>query len=128
MILAISHGYTSWSKSLKHYKHLETFVPKWNVNLFPLSCWLYVMITRENVLGGFFTFCSKVGITHELTQAYIPSHNGVLEQKNCMFLEKAHLRVVDAQTPRFLWVHAVNIANYITNWSPTRANNGMTLY
>ncbi len=82
----------------------------------------------EHVLRYFFTFCTKVGITHELTQAYIPSHNGVLEQKNRTLFEKAHLMVLDAQTPRFLWANVVNIANYIINQSPTRANNGMTMY
>jgi hypothetical protein len=82
----------------------------------------------EYVLRDFFTFCTKVGITHELTQAYIPSHNGVLEQKNRTHLKKAHLMVFDAQTLRFLWANVVNIANYITNRSPTRANNWMTMY
>lgn len=45
----------------------------------------------EYVLGDFFTFCTKVGISHELTQAYTPNHNGILEQNNRTFLEKAHL-------------------------------------
>jgi hypothetical protein len=57
---------------------------------------------RKYVLGDFFTFCTKIGITHELTQAYTPSHNGVSEQKNHTFFKKAHLMVVDAQTLRFL--------------------------
>jgi hypothetical protein len=45
----------------------------------------------EYVLGDFFTFCIKVSITHELTQVYTPSHNGISKQKNRTFLEKAHL-------------------------------------
>jgi transposase InsO family protein len=57
----------------------------------------------EYVLGDFFTFCIKVSITHELIQAYTLGHNGVSEQKNRTFIEKAHLMVVDAQTPRFFF-------------------------
>jgi hypothetical protein len=89
---------------------------------------LYSDHRGEYVLGDFFIFCTKVSITHELTQAYTPSHNGVSEQKNHTFLEKVHLMVVDAQTLKFPWVNVVNTINYITNQSPTRANNGMTSY
>jgi hypothetical protein len=62
-----------------------------------------------------FTFCTETGITHELTQAYTPSHNEILEKKKCKLLEKAHVVVVDAQTPRFLKVDAINTTNYLTN-------------
>jgi len=44
----------------------------------------------------FLTFCTEVNITHELIQAYTPSHNGVLERKNCTFFDKVRLMVVDA--------------------------------
>jgi histone deacetylase 1/2 len=48
------------------------------------------------VSRDFLTFSTKVGITHELIQAYTPSHNEVSKCKNCTFFEKVHLMVVDA--------------------------------
>jgi hypothetical protein len=51
-----------------------------------------------------------------------------LEKKKSKLLEKAHSVVVDAQTPWFFKVDVVNIANYLTNQSTTRACNGMTPY
>jgi hypothetical protein len=51
---------------------------------------------REYVSRDFFTFCIEISITHELIQAYTPSHNGVSKCKNCTFLEKVRSMVVDA--------------------------------
>jgi hypothetical protein len=36
--------------------------------------------------------------------------------------------VFDARTPRYLWLEAINTANYLTNRSPTRANLGVSPY
>ncbi len=50
----------------------------------------------EYVSRDFFTFCTEAGITHELTQAYTPSYNGVSECKNCTLFENVCSMVVDA--------------------------------
>ena len=67
-------------------------------------------------------------ISCELTTAFTPSQNGVLERKNRTLLEKARAMVADARTPAYLWVEATTTANYVTNRSPTRANLGITPY
>jgi rRNA maturation protein Nop10 len=55
----------------------------------------------EYVSREFLVFCIEASITHELTQAYISSHNGVSKCKNYTLLEKVHSMVVNAHIPRF---------------------------
>jgi hypothetical protein len=75
----------------------KKFCAKVELQFIPLE-----LLVLFNYCGGkyvskdFFTFCTEACITHELTQVYTPSHNGVSKRKNHTFLEKVHSMVVDA--------------------------------
>ncbi len=62
----------------------------------------------------------------QLSQVRTPHSNGIVEKKNQMLMERARCMIQVSKAPHFLWVEAVNIANYLVNWSPTRANLGTT--
>jgi histone deacetylase 1/2 len=82
------------SKTLQAFKN---FCAKVEFQFIPLK-----LLALCNDYGGeyvsrdFFTFCTEIGITHELIQAYTPRHNGFSKRKNHTFLEKTRLMVVDA--------------------------------
>ncbi len=75
------------SKALQLFKN---FCAKVEFQFIPLK-----LLALHNNRGGkyfsryFLIFCIEASISHELNQAYTPSHNGVLECKNFTFFEKA---------------------------------------
>jgi hypothetical protein len=82
------------SKALQAFKN---FCTKLELQFIPFKLLVLCSDCRgKYVSRDFLTFCSDVGITHELIQAYTPSHNGVSKCKNYTFLEKVHLMVVHA--------------------------------
>lgn len=74
----------------------------------------------------FIQFCEDHGIQRQLTMAYTPQQNGVLEKKNRTVVEMAKSMLHEKGIPYFLWAEAVLTAVYILNKCPTKALNNIT--
>ncbi|GKC84010.1 retrovirus-related pol polyprotein from transposon TNT 1-94 [Tanacetum coccineum] len=59
----------------------------------------------------------EVDISHETSVARTPQQNGVIERRNCTFVEAARIMLIFAKAPLFLWVEAVATACYTQNRS-----------
>ncbi|OAE22908.1 hypothetical protein AXG93_2777s1000 [Marchantia polymorpha subsp. ruderalis] len=81
---------------------------------------------EEYISQDFIRFCDESGIIRQLTQTYTPHQNGVAEQKNRTLLDKARCMAFASGIPNHLWTEAVATANYVTNRTSTKANNGVT--
>lgn len=64
--------------------------------------------------GGEFTsnefkeYCETNGIKRQLTAAYTPQQNGVVERKNRTVMNMARSILVEKNVPRKLWAEVVN--------------------
>lgn len=73
-------------------------------------------------------FCEAASINHQLTVAYTPQHNGVLERKNQTVMEMARFMIIEKCLPKYFWVETVNTVVYLLNRLTTRSVKGMTPY
>ena len=77
--------------------------------------------------GGEFTscefnkLCEVEGIQRQLSMAYTPQQNGVVERKNRTVVEMAKAMLHGNGLPYYLWPEAVHTAIYLINRCPTRA-------
>lgn len=84
--------------------------------------------------GGEFTsnaltaFLVKEGITHELTTAYTPQQNGVVERANRTVMESARSMRRAANLPLSYWSAAVRAAVHLQNCLPTSALGKISPY
>ncbi|KAM1262144.1 hypothetical protein ACFX2G_027916 [Malus domestica] len=82
--------------------------------------------------GGEFTscefnkLCEDAGIQRQLSMAYTPQQNGVVERKNRAVVEMAKAMLHDKGLPYYLWAESVLTAVYILNRCPTRALGEVT--
>ena len=60
-------------------------------------------------------YCDEVGIKHEVSATYTPQQNGVLERKNWTLITLATTMLDEYNTPKALWVEAINTACYASN-------------
>ncbi|CAL2234198.1 unnamed protein product [Prunus armeniaca] len=74
----------------------------------------------------FVEFCEAHGIQRQLTMAYTPQQNGVVERKNRTVIEMAKSMLHDKGMPYFLWAKAVHTAVYLLNRCPTKALHNIT--
>ncbi|BBN68038.1 transposable element gene, partial [Prunus dulcis] len=84
--------------------------------------------------GGEFTssefskLCEEGGIQRQLTTAYTPQQNGVVERKNRTVVEMAKAMLHEKNMPYSLWAEAVHTAVYLLNRSPTKALENITSF
>ncbi|KAI5332050.1 hypothetical protein L3X38_022178 [Prunus dulcis] len=77
--------------------------------------------------GGEFTscefnkLCEFEGIQRQLSIAYTPQQNGVVERKNRTVVEMAKAMLHRKGLPYYLWAEAMHTAVYLINRCPTRA-------
>ncbi|CAL8131459.1 unnamed protein product [Prunus armeniaca] len=74
----------------------------------------------------FIKFCEDHGIQRQLTMAYTPQQNGVVERKNRTVVEMAKSMLHENEIPYFLWAKAVHTVVCILNRCPTKALNNVT--
>ncbi|CAL8162108.1 unnamed protein product [Prunus armeniaca] len=74
----------------------------------------------------FMKFCEDVGMERQLTVAYSPQQNGIVERKNRTIVEMSKAMMHEKKLPYKFWGEAVNTAVYIQNRCPTRALNYST--
>ena len=80
----------------------------------------------EFLSTDFLEFCEANGIQRQLTMAYTPQQNGVVERKNKTVIEMAKSMLHEKGMPYFLWAEAVHTAVYLLNRCPTKALNNIT--
>ncbi|TQD81825.1 hypothetical protein C1H46_032578 [Malus baccata] len=80
----------------------------------------------EFLSSEFTKFCETEGIQRQLTMAYTPQQNGVVERKNRTVVEMAKTMLHDRGMPYVLWAEAVHTAVYILNRCPTKARGNTT--
>lgn len=73
---------------------------------------------------AFEDFCDRKGIRMECTVPYTPEQNGTSERMNRTVVEKGRAMLEDAAIDKSFWVQAIQAAAYLTNRSPTNANEG----
>eukprot|EP01018_Ginkgo_biloba_P002375 Gb_15908 [translate_table: standard] len=92
---------------------------------------LKLKVVRSNN-GGEYTskkfnqYCKDHGIQRQLTVAYTPQQNGMVERMNRTLVEKAKTMMIGRNVPDYLWCEAVCAATYLTNRSPTSTILGKT--
>ncbi|CAL2258162.1 unnamed protein product [Prunus armeniaca] len=74
----------------------------------------------------FVEFCEAQGIQRQLTMAYTPQQNGVVERKNMTVIEMAKSMLHEKGIPYFLWAKVVHRAVYLLNRCPTKALSNIT--
>ena len=60
-------------------------------------------------------FLDDEGIKHELSAAYTPQQNGVVERKNRTLIEMARTMLNEYKTPDYFWADAINTACHYIN-------------
>ncbi|GKD53303.1 retrovirus-related pol polyprotein from transposon TNT 1-94, partial [Tanacetum coccineum] len=70
----------------------------------------------------------NVGITHQISVARTPQHNGVVERRNRTLVEVARTMLIFSKAPLFLWAEAINTACYTQNRSLIRIRYNKTPY
>ena len=82
--------------------------------------------------GGEFTsqdfneFGNENGIKRQLTAAYTPQQNEVVERKNRTIMNMVQSMLLEKKLPKNFWPEAVNWTVHILNRSPTLAVKNMT--
>jgi len=101
--------------------HLKTFITKAE-----LETGLKVKALRSDG-GGEYTakhvqqYLEDRGITHEMTTADTPQHNGVAERLNRTLLDKTRAMLSDANLPKSYWLEALNYAVLLHNVSLSKS-------
>ncbi|KAI5336252.1 hypothetical protein L3X38_015519 [Prunus dulcis] len=74
----------------------------------------------------FLQFCEEIGLERQLTVAYSPQQNRVVERKNKTIVEMSKTMMKEKKLTYKLWEEAVNTAVYIQNRCPTKALDNIT--
>lgn len=73
-------------------------------------------------------YCADHELQRQLTAAYSPQQNGVMERRNQTVVEMARCLLKAMGMPSIFWGEAVKTAVYILNRSTTRSLNGVMPY
>lgn len=76
---------------------------------------------KEYTSHEFDKFYEDEGIERQLTVAYTPQQNGVLERKNYTVMEMARSMLKEKGLPNTFWAEVVYTAVYLLNRCPTKA-------
>ncbi|CAL8152241.1 unnamed protein product [Prunus armeniaca] len=107
-------------------------------NDFTRMIWVYFLRNKSEAFSCFKKFksmtelqtghqiCEAHGIQRQLTMAYTPQQNGVVERKNRTVIEMAKSMLHDKGMPYFLWAETVHTAVYLLNRCPTKALHNIT--
>jgi transposase InsO family protein len=75
----------------------------------------------EYVNNNFTSYCTTQGIQMQHIVPYTPKQNGVTERKNCTLKDMPNCMIQSKGLSLKYWVEAINYANYIVNFTPTKA-------
>ncbi|RVW33419.1 Retrovirus-related Pol polyprotein from transposon TNT 1-94 [Vitis vinifera] len=100
------------------FKKFKSFVEKQS------GCYIKTLRSdrgMEYTSSQFGNFCEDEGVERQLTVAYTPQQNGVVERKNQTVMEMAKAMLYEKGLPKIFWAEAVNTAVYLLNRGPTKA-------
>ncbi|KAI5348230.1 hypothetical protein L3X38_001117 [Prunus dulcis] len=80
----------------------------------------------EFMSNEFLTYCSEAGIQRQLTVAYSPQQNVVVERKNRTVIEMAKSMLHEKSLPYEFWAEAVHTAVYLLNRCLSKSLKKMT--
>ncbi|CAL8999643.1 unnamed protein product [Prunus brigantina] len=80
----------------------------------------------EFLSSEFNKYCEEFGIQRQLTVAYSPQQNGVVERKNITVVEMAKSMLHEKGIPYEFWVEAINTAVYLLNRCPSKSLKKVT--
>ena len=111
------------SEALNSFKCFKTMVEK-ETGLF-VKCF---RIDRGGEFNSneFNDFCKQSGIKRQLTTAYTPQQNGVVERKNRTVMNMVRSMLSDKNIPKTFWPEAMNWTIYVLNKCPTLAVRDVT--
>ncbi|KAL6327560.1 hypothetical protein AAG906_021850 [Vitis piasezkii] len=100
------------------FKKFKSFVEKQS------GCFIKTLRSdrgMEYTLSQFGNFCEDEGVERQLTVAYTPQQNGVVEMKNQTVMEMAKAMLYEKGLPKIFWAEAVNSVVYLLNRCPIKA-------
>ncbi|RVW55367.1 Retrovirus-related Pol polyprotein from transposon TNT 1-94 [Vitis vinifera] len=100
------------------FKKFKSFVEKQS------GCYIKTLRSdrgMEYTSSQFGNFCEDEGVERQLTVAYTPQQNGVVERKNQTVMEMAKAILYEKGLPKIFWAEAVNTTVYLLNRCPTKA-------
>jgi len=100
-------------------KHLKVFVSKAELDTGRKIKILHSDGGGEYTAGHVRDFLEECGISHEMTTADTPQHNGVAEQLNRTLLNRVRAMLSNVKLPDSYWLEALNYAILLHNVSPT---------
>ena len=80
----------------------------------------------EHMSQEFANFCDEHRIQRQLTTAYTPQQNGVLDRKNRTILNMVRSMLAKGRISKRFWPEAVNWSIHVLNRSPTFVVQNMT--
>ena len=72
-----------------------------------------IKFLRTNRGGEFNDFCQQHGVKRQLTTAYTPQQNGVVERKNCTVMNLVRARFTKKKVPKNLLPEDIRWTIYI---------------
>jgi len=66
-------------------------------------------------------FCLEQGIKRQLTTAFTPHQNGVVERRNRLIMNMVRCLLTKKEMPKNLWAEAARWTNHVINRSLTKA-------
>ncbi|CAL8095191.1 unnamed protein product [Prunus armeniaca] len=106
--------------SFKHFKVAAENEIEKTIKVFQTNC------GGEYNSKAFENLCAIHGVHRQLTTAYTPQQNGVVERKNCTILNMVRSMQTKSSIPKSFWPEAVNWSIHILNRSPTFAVRDLT--
>ncbi|RVW83943.1 Retrovirus-related Pol polyprotein from transposon RE1 [Vitis vinifera] len=95
------------------FKKFKSFVEKQS------GCYIKTLRSdrgMECTSSQFGNFCEDEGVERQLTIAYTPQQNGVVERKNQTVMEMAKAMLYEKGLPKIFWAEAVNTATLQSVW------------
>jgi Reverse transcriptase (RNA-dependent DNA polymerase)/gag-polypeptide of LTR copia-type/Integrase core domain/GAG-pre-integrase domain len=83
---------------------------------------------KEYINYKFKEYLINHGITHQLSPAYSPESNGIIERINRTLINKVRCLLFNANLPNYFWGEALLVATYLYNRSPHNKLNYKTPY
>ena len=111
------------SEALNSFKCFKTMVEK-ETGLF-VKCFRTDRGEEFNS-NEFNDFCKQSGIKRQLTTAYTPQQNGVVERKNRTVMNMVRSMLSNKNIPKTFWPEAMNWTIYVLNRCPTLAVKDVT--
>ena len=74
----------------------------------------------EFLSADFVLWLDQLGVRHQLTVAYTPQQNGMVERANRTLCGRARTMLQGAGLPERFWEHALRYATWCTNRTPSR--------